>query len=113
MLRFLSSCANVHLACLADEPVSPDQRGLDQFATRVSIVPIGTARWFNAVASLATGGTVSQGAFRSGRLTRLVRSWATETRYDACLISASSLVPYVNLPELKFDSGRYRSDRSG
>jgi polysaccharide biosynthesis protein PslH len=102
VLRYLSGWANVHVACLADEPVTAEQRtALAQLATRVSIVPIGPTRWLKAVTSLATGGTVSQGAFRSSRLTRLVRTWARETRYDACLISASSLVPYANVPELK------------
>jgi sugar transferase (PEP-CTERM/EpsH1 system associated) len=102
VLKFLSTRADVHLACLADEPVSSEQNeGMRQLASRVGAVPIGTSRWIGALASLATGGTVSQGAFRSGRLTDLLRSWAREVRYDACLVSASSLVPYMDLPELR------------
>ncbi|HEV8059397.1 MAG TPA: TIGR03087 family PEP-CTERM/XrtA system glycosyltransferase [Gemmataceae bacterium] len=102
VLRFLSTRAEVHLACLADEWVSPEQNeGMHRFASRVGVVPIGPSRWVSALTSLATGGTVSQGAFRSGRLTDLLRSWAREVRYDACLVSASSLVPYMELPELR------------
>jgi polysaccharide biosynthesis protein PslH len=102
VLRFLSGHADVHLACLADEPVAPEQyEGISRLATRVGVVPIGKSRWIRALASVATGGTVSQGAFRSSRLTNLLRSWASETRYEACLVSASSLVAYLDLPELR------------
>jgi sugar transferase (PEP-CTERM/EpsH1 system associated) len=102
VMRFLSRRAHVHVACLADEPVSAEQRaGLERLAARVGVVPIGRARWLRALGSLAAGGTVSQGAFRSPRLARLLRSWARDTRYDACLISASSLASYVELPGLR------------
>ena len=104
---------DIHLACLADEPVTAEQtEGLTQLGFRVSSVPIGRTRWVHAVTSLATGGTVSQAAFRSSQLTRCLRSWAGEIRYDACLISSSSLVPYVEVPELQSDAGRHRFDRS-
>ena len=102
VLRFLSPHTDVHLACLADEPVSPEQHeGMSRLAKRVGVVPIGRSRWIRALASLAIGGTASQGAFRSTGLTNLLRSWARETRYDACLLSASSLVEYMELPELR------------
>jgi sugar transferase (PEP-CTERM/EpsH1 system associated) len=102
VLRFLSRHADVHLACVADEPVSAEQRqGMLHLATRVGIVPIGRSRWVRALMSLATGGTASQGAYRSSKLTDLLRSWAREVRYDACLASASSLVSYMDLPELR------------
>ena len=102
VLQFLSAHADVHLACLADEPVSPEQyEGMSRLATRVGVVPIGRSRWIHALASLAIGGTASQGAFQSSGLTNLLRSWARETRYDACLVSASSLVAYMDLPELR------------
>ena len=41
VLRFLSAHADVHLACLADEPVSPEQiEGMGKFAARVGVVPL-------------------------------------------------------------------------
>jgi polysaccharide biosynthesis protein PslH len=102
VLRFLSAHADVHLACLADEPVGAEQyEGMSRFATRVGVVPVGSSRWVHALTSLATGGTASQGAFRSSQMTELLRSWVQATRYDACLVSASSLVDYLDLPELR------------
>jgi sugar transferase (PEP-CTERM/EpsH1 system associated) len=102
VLRYLSSRADVHLACLADEPVTPaQQQGLQQLAKRVGVVPVGAGRWLHALTSLAKGGTISQGAFHSSQLAQLLRSWAKEIRFDACLLSASSLVDYANLPDLK------------
>jgi sugar transferase (PEP-CTERM/EpsH1 system associated) len=101
VLRFLSTRADVHLACVADEPVTPEQeQSLRRLASRVGAVPIGVGRWPRALASLTRGKTVSQGAFWSPKLRDLLRSWAREVRYEACLISASSLVPYLDLPEL-------------
>lgn len=102
VLRFLAARADVHLACLADEPVTAEQdQGLRQLASRVGAVPLGAGRWARALASFASGRTISQGAFWSPNLAGMLRNWAKETRYDACLISASSLVPYLQLPELE------------
>src|SRR5262249_1306338 len=53
-----------------------------------------------ALASLARGRTVTEGAFHSSLLWALVRSWARDTRYHACLASASSMAPYLFMPEL-------------
>jgi len=103
LLRFLARRAAVHLACLADEPV-PDGTiaALRRHCERVAIVPLGRwARWASAVGSLASGGTVTEGAFRSAGLRAVVRQWAASTAFDAAVASASSMVPYLRLPGLR------------
>jgi sugar transferase (PEP-CTERM/EpsH1 system associated) len=101
-LRYLSRTCDVDLACLADEPVEPQVvLQLQRYCRRVAIMDVrGKMRWLRAAASLALGGTASVGAFRSGRLRETVRRWAGETGYDVALASASSMAPYLRLPEL-------------
>jgi sugar transferase (PEP-CTERM/EpsH1 system associated) len=102
LLRFLARSANVHLACLADEPI--DERvmpALRKHTQRVAIVPLRHwSRRLRALGSLIRGGTASEGAFSAPGLLRVVRHWAGETRFHAVLASASSLVPYLRVPEL-------------
>ena len=102
LLRFLAGRARVHLACLADEPAGEEvEAGLRRFCERVAVVPVGRwARKARALLSLARGGTATEGAFDSPGLRRVVRQWAREVPYHAALVSASSLVPYLRLPEL-------------
>ncbi|HEY7314576.1 MAG TPA: TIGR03087 family PEP-CTERM/XrtA system glycosyltransferase [Gemmataceae bacterium] len=103
LLRFLSRRACVHLACLADEPV-PDETlfALGRHCERVAIVPAeGWSRWLRAGFSLARGGTASEGAFNNPQLRALLRRWASETRFDVSLASASSLASYLRLEELR------------
>jgi sugar transferase (PEP-CTERM/EpsH1 system associated) len=102
ILRFLASRVRVHLACLADEPVTDEaQQALAGVCHRLHIVPlgkkIGLVRGFG---SLVCGRTVTEGAFSSGGLRRLIRQWAAETRFQAAMGSASSMAPYLRLPEL-------------
>jgi sugar transferase (PEP-CTERM/EpsH1 system associated) len=102
VLRFLAKRAEVWLACLADEPVADEtRRMLEQTAAQVAIVPIGPGRWPRAFAGLIAGRGVSEGAFSSPGLRRLLREWASKVRFAAALVSASSLAPYLLLPELK------------
>jgi sugar transferase (PEP-CTERM/EpsH1 system associated) len=102
ILRHLSRRADVHLACLADEPVPDAARSaLGQLCARVAVVRLGRrSRWARALGSLAAGGSISQGAFSSPELVRVVRRWAGETRFRASLASASSVAPYLRVPEL-------------
>ncbi len=102
VLRFLAERAEVHLACLADEAVDPETPAvLERLAARVAIVPIGRlGRWGSGLASLAVGRSVTEGAFRSTALRKVIRTWTRETRYHAVVASASSMVPNLRLPEL-------------
>jgi sugar transferase (PEP-CTERM/EpsH1 system associated) len=103
LLEFLRRRADVHLACLADEPV-PEAAALalKERTARLAIVPVGGAgRWARALWSLAAGRTVSEGAFRAPALHRVIEGWARETRFGAALASASSLAPYLRAPGLE------------
>jgi sugar transferase (PEP-CTERM/EpsH1 system associated) len=102
VLRRLSRQAAVHLAFLADEPV-PDATtaALGRYCERVAAVPLGGSRWLRAAWSLTRGRTITEGAFASPLLASIVRGWAAETRFTACLASASSVASYLRLPELR------------
>src|SRR5260370_23353501 len=102
ILRHLSQRANVHLACLADEPIEAQAWvRLQKLTKRMAIVPLGRwARHVRTLGSLLAGRTASEGAFSSPDLRAVVREWCGNTRFDAVLASASSLVPYLRLPEL-------------
>jgi sugar transferase (PEP-CTERM/EpsH1 system associated) len=103
ILRFLSQRARVHLACLADEPVSDEIKlALGRYCERVAIVQVGGwSRWFRTGLSLLRGGTASEGAFQVPQLRAILRHWASETRFDVCLASASSIANYLRLEELR------------
>jgi sugar transferase (PEP-CTERM/EpsH1 system associated) len=103
-LRWLGRRADVYLACLADEPVTADIRdALEGLARRVAVVPVGGwSRRLRMFASLVRGRTATEGAFASGALSSTITEWAQEVRFDACLASASSMVPYMQLPALRW-----------
>lgn len=100
LLRQLATRGRVWLGCLADEPVPPETHAaLGELCERVAAVPIGKrARWAKAFASLASGGSLSEGLFASAELTRTLRQWAAETRFDAVVSSSSALMPYLRDP---------------
>ncbi len=93
LLKSLARRAAVHVACLADEPVPPETAAaLARHCERVTVVPVGGwRRWVRALTSVARGRTVSEGAFHSPALRDVVRSWARQTPFRACLASASSM----------------------
>ncbi len=100
LLRQLARHHTVDLACLADEPVSDDTRTtLGELCDRVSIVPTSRfGRLARAGISLACGRSLSEGAFWSSELQRIVQGWHREKPFGAAIISASSLVPYLRTP---------------
>src|SRR5947209_1959764 len=83
VLKFLSERADVHLACLADEPVSDENiRALSAHCVRLAVVPVGgLGRWGRALWSLARGRTVTEGAFNVPGLHHVLRAWASEVRF--------------------------------
>src|SRR5262249_9440666 len=103
LLRYLCRRAAVHLACLADEPVGEDALAvLRRHARRVAVVPVGRwGRWGGGLASLALGRSLTEGAFSSPGLRRLLRAWAAGTPFHAALASSSGMAPYLRLPELR------------
>jgi sugar transferase (PEP-CTERM/EpsH1 system associated) len=101
VLRHLHGRADVDVACLADEPVPESAvAALREHSRRLAVVPQDGRRWLRALASFARGRTVTEGAFASPALRRVLRAWAADTPYDACLASASGMVPYLRLAEL-------------
>jgi sugar transferase (PEP-CTERM/EpsH1 system associated) len=103
ILRFLSRHARVHLACLADEPVGDGMLDtLRGYADRVAVFPVGGwSRWCRALGSLAWGGTVTEGAFRSRALRAELASWCADTTYHATLSSSSAMTPYQRIAQLR------------
>jgi sugar transferase (PEP-CTERM/EpsH1 system associated) len=103
LLRFLARRAQVHLACLADEPVPPASVAvLRRYCTRLAIVPVrGGLRWATILGSLARGRTATEGAFRSAALTRLLREWAGEVTFDAAVASSSGVAQFLRVPVLR------------
>lgn len=102
LLQFLSQHARVHLASLADEPVSEESRAaLARFAVRVEIMPLSFSRWGRGLSSFALGKTVSAGAFRSKQLTKTIRTWATETNFAGAIASSSSVAQFIRIRELE------------
>src|SRR5262245_5121002 len=86
-LKYLAPRADLHLACLADEPVpEASVAALRRHCARVEVVRLGRwSRWLGALGSLAAGRTVTEGAFGSRALERVVREWARQTRFDVTL----------------------------
>jgi polysaccharide biosynthesis protein PslH len=102
ILRFLARRAAVYLAALADEPVSADAiEALTEVCHRVHIVPLGRrTRLVRGLGSFACGRTITEGAFSTGGLRRVIVQWTKETRFHAALASASSMAPYLRLSDL-------------
>ena len=102
LLRHLSRRAAVHLACLADEPVAEETTAaLGRYCERIAVVPLGGSRWLRAAWSLASGRTITEGAFQSAALASTRVGLGRQTRFTACLASASSVAGYLRLPELR------------
>ncbi len=102
LLRHLSRHAAIHLACLADEPVSDETvTALGRYCERVAVFPVGRTRWARALASLIRGNTISEGAFHVPALADTVRAWAADTDFAALFASSSAMVPYLRLEQLR------------
>ncbi len=101
ILRFLAQHADVDLACLADESVPASTiEALQPLCRRLTILPLGKGRWARAFSSLLLGRSISEGAFEAAPLRDVLREWVSQTRYQAVLVSASSMVPYLRMPEI-------------
>jgi len=102
LLRYLATRGEVWLAGLSDEPVpAATLEVLRGVCSDVKIFEQGRSRWLGAIASVAGGRTISEGAFADSRLRRCVRDWAAAIGFDAAIASASSVAPYIHLPELR------------
>jgi sugar transferase (PEP-CTERM/EpsH1 system associated) len=97
LLRQMAKHGRVWLGCLADEPVPPETlTALNGLCERVAAVPVGRkSRWLKAFRSLALSGSLSEGLFASKGLTRTLREWVAEVKFDVVVASSSALVPYL------------------
>ncbi len=102
IIRYLSQHCELSVATLADEPVRDEHVGqLRRFCRRLAVVPLRrVGRWSSALYWLAAGRTITEGAFASRGLRRIVRTWCSESSFQAVLASASSMVSYLRLREL-------------
>ncbi len=98
VLRELSKVARVTLISLADEEVHEQSIAkLKSLCETVEIVPAsGFRRWWRAGRSLLTGGSLSEGLFAEPKLDAVIHRFAKTEAWDASLISASSLAPYLH-----------------
>jgi sugar transferase (PEP-CTERM/EpsH1 system associated) len=102
MLDFLAKRVDVHLATLADEPVSSDTLDeLNKRCKRVAIEKLGAARWVRGGSRLLRGRSATEGLFWSPRLYRTVRDWTSQVRFDAVVVYCSSVVQYLACPGLR------------
>jgi sugar transferase (PEP-CTERM/EpsH1 system associated) len=97
VLRQIAAGADVYLAAVADEPVSGATRAeLARYCRAVELVPAaGPVRWVRAAGSLLAGRSLSEGAFANPALVRVLARWAAEVRFEAAVVSASSLAPLL------------------
>jgi sugar transferase (PEP-CTERM/EpsH1 system associated) len=98
LVKWLAARAELDLATLADEPVTSETRAtLQSLCRQVAIEPVGgNMRWLKAAASLASGGTATEGLFASRSLRRTIENWSRSTRYDAVVVFCSSMARYLD-----------------
>lgn len=97
VLRYLSTRANVDLACLADEPVSDETIAeLQRVTRRLAVVPhSGRSRYLTGLISLLTGKTVTEGLFDCASLRTVLEDWSDSEEYDAVMTSSSGIAGYL------------------
>jgi polysaccharide biosynthesis protein PslH len=101
LLRYLSQQYDVFLGATNDEPVSAETTAaLADLTADLAICPVGHSRWVSAAWTLATGRSATEGLFASSPLTRRVRTWACEHRFEAVISFCSSMVQFTMVPEL-------------
>lgn len=100
VLRQLVEHARVTLASLDDEGLTLDF--LDRFGDRIAgrILVRRSHSPLAAVPAALAGRSLSEGAFRSGELEQRLTHDRREP-FDAAIVSASSLAPYLRLPALR------------
>lgn len=98
ILRYLASRSRVLLGCLADEPVVEDHvRLLRELCADVCVVDNASIRrWVRGGGSFLRGQTISEGLFYHPKLQQRLSRWLAEFPVQSCLLSASSLAPYLH-----------------
>lgn len=109
VLKFLSGCATVDLACLADEPASDDTlQELRKVTNQLAVIPhSGRGRYVRGAFSMLRGRTMTEGLFESPALKSVLRNWSRLTTYDAVLASSSGVARYLFPPCVSTDTKRW------
>lgn len=100
VLKYLSSRADVDLACLTEEPVSTAAvKELRRVTQRLAVISHGgRKRYVTGFLSMLTGGTVTEGLFDCPQLGRTLCKWDHEIHYDAMMASSSGIARYLFAP---------------
>ncbi len=91
LLKQLAERAKVWLVSLADEPIHDQTRQLlGGLCERVALVPARLRwRWARAIGSAMGGGSLTEGLFNEAKIRTIIRRWAAEVKFDACVTSSS------------------------
>ena len=107
VLKQLATIADVSLIALADEPVP--QSTLDKLSTlcqRVEIVPVDRfSQLRRAGTSALFGGSLTSGAFGHPKVRQTINQWNSAEPFDAGIVSAAGLAPYLRLPTMRNKPG--------
>ena len=92
----------MYLGAVIDEPVAAGTvKALQEVTAAQALIPLNQlGRWARAACSVASGGSATEGLFRSPLLKMQVREWARNVRFDAVVAFCSSMVQYSDVPEL-------------
>ena len=103
LLRYLAERYQVYLGALVDEPITEQCLwALRELTAERALVPLdATIRWARAAWSLAVGRSATEGLFASRQLAARVRSWATSVEFHAVVAFCSSMVQFIEMPELR------------
>ncbi len=96
-IQLLAEVVPVDVACFSEEQrLSPERLDpLYQTCRRVAIVRLGTGRWWRAAWRMLQGRTVTEGAFSSRQLTRVLNTWTSRQPYQAVLAYCSSMFQHA------------------
>ena len=101
LIQSLSPTFDIYLASFADEPVTFDTWSVLRNNVRQFVFdPITPSqRLRRAATAMLTGKSITQRTFSSRRITRTLKAWQQNYRFDAALAVCSSTAPYLlNLP---------------
>lgn len=103
IIRYLSTRAELVVVTLADEPVAEaDAAQLSLHCDQLEVIPLARlGRYLGGLKSAVRGRSISEGMFASRRLAEVVGDLHHKQPFDRVLLSASSLVPYLNSPALR------------
>jgi len=103
ILRYLSSRANISLACTTDSVISREQLNLVRSrCRRVLVAPLPPRRrWANAGIHWLCGRSLTEGLFWSKNFAQTLDYWADVITFDHVFVYCSSMLQYAQRPRLR------------